>query len=65
MKVEKVAFNNPSGGMEMLFKNQKVMKVKVPEPEGGQVLTVQMLLNFIRDHVQPDRPELFFQNSSM
>lgn len=54
-----------SGGMELLFRGQKSMKVEVPGPADGSTLTVQDLLFFIRDTVKPDRPELFLQNDTM
>ena len=51
--------------MELLFKNQKSMKVEVPEPVDGSELTIQHLLFFVRDTIKPDRPELFLQNDTM
>jgi hypothetical protein len=54
-----------SGGMELLFKGQRSMKVQVPEPVDGSDLTIQHLLLFVRDTIKPDRPELFLQNETM
>lgn len=53
-----------SGGMELLFQNQKSIKITVPVPEGGG-LRIRQLLRFIRDEIKPERPELFMQEDTM
>lgn len=51
--------------MELLFKNQKRIEIKVPLANDGDQLKISEVLKFIRDEVKPDRPELFMQNDTM
>jgi len=51
--------------MELLFRNQKTLKIEVPLVKEHQVLRIRDLLPFIRDHIKPDRPELFMQEDTM
>lgn len=51
--------------MELLFKNQKRIEIKVPLVNEGDQLKIFQVLKFIRDEVKPDRPELFMQDDTM
>ncbi|KAF6261507.1 ubiquitin-related modifier 1, partial [Scenedesmus sp. NREL 46B-D3] len=52
-----------SGGLELLFGNQKEYSVDVPCDE--QQLTVGQLIPWTRDELLKDRPELFVKGGSV
>ena len=61
MRVEcSVAF---SGGLELLFDNEKTLSLSVPM-EGG-ALTLDQLIVYIRDNCLKERPELFVADDSV
>mmetsp|Transcript_27623 Transcript_27623/g.65561 ORF Transcript_27623/g.65561 Transcript_27623/m.65561 type:complete len:97 (+) Transcript_27623:534-824(+) len=51
-----------SGGMELLFGNQKAIDADVPEQQG---LTVGKLLVWVRDNLLTERPELFMKDDTV
>ena len=51
--------------MELLFKNEKSLKIQCPTVNSEEPLRIRHLLPFIRDHIKPDRPELFMQENTM
>ena len=50
-----------SGGLELLFNNQKSLDIQTPE----EIVTLGALLPFIRDHYLKERDELFMQGNSV
>lgn len=54
-----------SGGMELLFGNQKTVEADIPEPSGSGKLTVAEALVWARDHLLTERPELFMKEGSV
>ena len=52
-----------SGGLEILFKNEKACDVHFPSPDGRA--TVGQLLPWARDHLLTERPELFMKGSTV
>ncbi|EFJ43015.1 hypothetical protein VOLCADRAFT_76879 [Volvox carteri f. nagariensis] len=53
-----------SGGLELLFGNQKEHDVDVPI-QAGQGLTAGQLIAWARDNMLRERPELFVKGSSV
>lgn len=53
-----------SGGMELLFGNQKAVEADIPVSNGGQ-LTVAEAMAWARDNLLTERPELFMKGSSV
>jgi len=51
-----------SGGMELLFGNQKAIDADIPEQQG---LTVGKLLVWVRDNLLTERPELFMKDDTV
>ncbi|KAG2440456.1 hypothetical protein HYH02_010338 [Chlamydomonas schloesseri] len=54
-----------SGGLELLFGNQKEHEVEVPLAEGKQELTAGQLIAWTRDNMLRERPELFVKGHSV
>ncbi|GLC51439.1 Ubiquitin- modifier 1 [Pleodorina starrii] len=54
-----------SGGLELLFGNQKEHDVDVPVQDGQQELTAGQLIAWARDNMLRERPELFVKGSSV
>ncbi|EFN55792.1 hypothetical protein CHLNCDRAFT_145261 [Chlorella variabilis] len=52
-----------SGGVELLFGNQKTVEADIPQ-NGGQ-LTVAEAMAWARDNLLTERPELFMKGSSV
>lgn len=53
-----------SGGMELLFGNQKTVQADIPASNGKQ-LTVAAAMEWARDNLLTERPELFMKGSSV
>lgn len=53
-----------SGGMELLFGNQKVVEADLPQP-GGEQVTLAAAMAWARDNLLTERPELFMKGSSV
>ncbi|GIL64896.1 hypothetical protein Vafri_18733 [Volvox africanus] len=54
-----------SGGLELLFGNQKEHDVDVPVQDGNQGLTAGHLIAWARDNMLRERPELFMKGSTV
>ncbi|KAG2497899.1 hypothetical protein HYH03_004164 [Edaphochlamys debaryana] len=54
-----------SGGLELLFGNQKECEVDVPVASGQQELTAGHLILWARDNMLQERPELFVKGNSV
>eukprot|EP01138_Halocafeteria_seosinensis_P015874 gb/GECG01016200.1/.p1 GENE.gb/GECG01016200.1/~~gb/GECG01016200.1/.p1 ORF type:complete len:105 (+),score=13.37 gb/GECG01016200.1/:1-315(+) len=58
-----------SGGLELLFDNRKEFKdVEVPPQKEGQeegIVTMKHLINWVKDNLLAERPELFVMNGSI
>ena len=52
-----------SGGLELLFDNEKTLSLSVPTEDG--VLTLNQLIVYIRDNCLKERPELFVADDSV
>lgn len=53
-----------SGGMELLFDNQRNVKVEIPLQE-AKALTVRDTMIWMRDHVLRERPEMFMKGDTI
>ncbi|KAI3437868.1 hypothetical protein D9Q98_000314 [Chlorella vulgaris] len=53
-----------SGGLDLLFGNQKAVEADIPQQSGHQ-LTVAEAMAWARDNLLTDRPELFMKGSSV
>lgn len=53
-----------SGGMELLFGNEKLVDVDVPAPN-GDALTVGQAMAWARDNILTERPEMFMKGDTM
>lgn len=53
-----------SGGLEILFGNQKVHNINVPPGDDGKV-TARQVISWARQHLLTDRPELFVKGDSV
>ncbi|KAL6769212.1 URM1 [Auxenochlorella protothecoides x Auxenochlorella symbiontica] len=54
-----------SGGLDLLFDNQKSISVDVPAEDGKEEVTLSRVIFWARDNVLTSRPELFVQASSV
>ncbi|PNH12463.1 Ubiquitin-related modifier 1 [Tetrabaena socialis] len=54
-----------SGGLELLFGNQKEHDVDVPVCEGQEALTAGQVVVWARDNMLRERPELFVKGNSV
>ncbi|GIY14197.1 ubiquitin-related modifier 1 [Caerostris darwini] len=52
-----------SGGLELLFKNQKEHIVELPE--SNEKWTIKSLIVWIRENLLQERPELFIEGESV
>lgn len=53
-----------SGGLELLFDNQRSMEVEIPMDRDEQ-LTVREAMAWMRDNVLVERPEMFMKGDTM
>ncbi|KAI9204584.1 ubiquitin-related modifier 1 [Polychytrium aggregatum] len=54
-----------SGGMELLFDNQKSVDVTLPAEYVSGQATMKELIAYVRDNLLVERPELFVQGDSV
>ena len=56
-----------SGGLELLFSNQRVHRVELPtiDPATSQEPNLQYLIEYLRDNLLKERVELFIENKTV
>ncbi|KAG8194699.1 hypothetical protein JTE90_028013 [Oedothorax gibbosus] len=52
-----------SGGLELLFKNQKSYKVTLPEKD--EKWNIKSLIEWLKENLLQERPELFMQGETV
>ncbi|KAG7668044.1 putative Ubiquitin-related modifier 1-like protein [Nannochloris sp. 'desiccata'] len=53
-----------SGGMELLFGNEKMLTVDVPVKDGSE-LTLGEVMAWARDNILTERPEMFMKGNTV
>jgi len=54
-----------SGGLELLFSNQKSQKVEIPTTADDKPTDVNYLIHWLRDNLLKERSELFVDNDTV
>ncbi|ORX62568.1 ubiquitin related modifier 1 [Hesseltinella vesiculosa] len=54
-----------SGGMELLFKNERKHKITLPSQTNGEPTKLQQLIFHIRDHLMTEKKDLFVDNDTV
>ncbi|KAG6831969.1 Ubiquitin- modifier 1 [Tephrocybe sp. NHM501043] len=56
-----------SGGLELLFSNQRIHSINLPvvEKSTSTTPTLQYLINYLRDNLLKEREELFVENGTV
>ena len=54
-----------SGGLELLFSNERKHSVNVPSIHGGQPTDLAYLILYLRDTLLKERAELFVENDTV
>jgi len=54
-----------SGGLELLFSNERKHSVKVPRVNEGQPTDLAYLIHYLRDNLLKERAELFVEDGTV
>lgn len=54
-----------SGGLELLFSNQRKHIVSLPSTVSGESTNLEYLIHYLRDKLLTERPELFVEKGTV